>query len=167
MSVIHAKPTSGLVIGTAANDTLIGNRFDSLFYGYKGNDVITGGGGKDILYGGLGNDTLSGGAGKDFFVFDTKPSVSNIDTITDYKIGTDKIVLDHTVFKNLGTKYGTIKTGAFYAGEAAHDASDRVIYNPATGALFYDPDGTGAKAAVQIAWLKTDLHFNYKEFLMI
>jgi serralysin len=42
---------------------------------------------------------------------------------------------------------------AFWSGTAAHDADDRIIYNPATYALWYDADGNGAGAAVQIATL--------------
>ena len=45
---------------------------------------------------------------------------------------------------------------AFWGGagiSASHDATDRVIYNQTTGALYYDADGTGSTAAVQIAQL--------------
>jgi Ca2+-binding RTX toxin-like protein len=36
---------------------------------------------------------------------------------------------------------------------AAGDRSDAITYNTTTDALYYDPDGTGAKAAVQFATL--------------
>ncbi|MBR8828338.1 MAG: hypothetical protein DSM107014_10655 [Gomphosphaeria aponina SAG 52.96 = DSM 107014] len=41
----------------------------------------------------------------------------------------------------------------FVLGTAALDADDRFIYNKAGGALFYDVDGLGGTAQVQIATL--------------
>ncbi|NES01366.1 MAG: hypothetical protein F6J86_47710 [Symploca sp. SIO1B1] len=41
----------------------------------------------------------------------------------------------------------------FTIGSAATRASDRFIYNDTTGALFFDPDGTGTLAQVQFAEL--------------
>jgi Ca2+-binding RTX toxin-like protein len=51
---------------------------------------------------------------------------------------------------------GAMSVDAFWSGagvNAAHDATDRVIYNTTTGALWYDADGTGARATVQVALL--------------
>jgi len=46
-----------------------------------------------------------------------------------------------------------LTASAFVYGTAAADASDRIIFNEATGALVYDRDGTGSAAAVQFATL--------------
>jgi serralysin len=57
--------------------------------------------------------------------------------------------LENAVFTALSD--GTLGAGQFVTGAAAQDAQDRIIYNNATGALFYDSDGTGAVAAIQFA----------------
>lgn len=51
---------------------------------------------------------------------------------------------------------GALSADAFWGGAgitASHDGTDRVIYNQTTGALYYDADGNGATAAIQIAQL--------------
>jgi Ca2+-binding RTX toxin-like protein len=56
----------------------------------------------------------------------------------------------------LGNVTGALGVDAFWGGAgitASHDATDRILYNKTTGALYYDADGTGATAAVQIAQL--------------
>ena len=52
---------------------------------------------------------------------------------------------------------GTLVADAFFSGAAAHDLTDRIIYNSATGALSYDPDGTGAGPVTQFAALSLGL----------
>jgi Ca2+-binding RTX toxin-like protein len=122
--------------------------------GTAGANRLMGGAGNDRLYGHKGNDVLSGGAGQDVFVFDTKAhSRSNRDTVTDYSAAEDTIWLSKTVFTKIAKK-GALAKSAFWAGTKAHDANDRIVYNKKTGVLFYDEDGSGAKAAVQIAVLK-------------
>ncbi len=139
------------VFGDAGNDTLRGN---------GGNDVLNGGLDSDRIYGGLGNDSLSGGLGADFFVFNTKPSASNNrDTITDYNVAADTIRLENAIFTKLvGAANTALSGGQFFksaTATAAHDLNDRIIYNTATGALYYDADGnkTGGVAAVKFATL--------------
>jgi Ca2+-binding RTX toxin-like protein len=58
--------------------------------GDDGNDILYGGKGDDLLTGGLGIDTLIGGMGVDKFLLSTN---SGTDTITDFEVGKDLLVL--------------------------------------------------------------------------
>ena len=148
--------------GTSANETINGLGGNDHLWGEGGVDTINGGAGHDYLYGGLGADVLTGSAGYDGFVFNVAAS-SGIDRITDFSTFYDTIWLENGVFAAFTTT-GTLASGAFYSGTAAHDSTDRVIYNPATGALFYDPDGTGAAAAIQFAVIGTGLGLSASDF---
>lgn len=149
----------GLLGSNAAN--LTGNAAENLLFGNVAKNIIKGGDGNDVLFGDGGNDNLTGGAGADIFVFDVAPnSVSNKDTLTDFAHGVDKIWLDDDVFGALGPVAlpTTLLSSQFYLGPAAHDRSDRIIYNPETGFVLYDPDGTDPLQAVKIALLGADSH---------
>ena len=52
-------------LGGNAGDTITGNAFANLLYGFSGNDRLYGGNGDDRLDGGTGNDVLNGGNGID------------------------------------------------------------------------------------------------------
>jgi Ca2+-binding RTX toxin-like protein len=125
--------------------------------GTEGADNLLAGSGADTISGGLGNDTLTGGAGADKFVFNTALSSSNIDTITDFVHGSDKVQLAKSIMSNLGT-LGVLKSADFKLSTATLDASDRIIYNKTTGDLFYDSDGSGAGLAIKIAIIGTSSH---------
>ena len=47
------------------------------------------------------------------------------------------------------------------------DADDRIIYDSATGALYFDADGNGAGLAVQFANLHEGLPLNATDFQVI
>jgi Ca2+-binding RTX toxin-like protein len=136
--------------------------------GNTGINVLTGGAGNDFLNGGAGKDTLSGGAGNDTFFFNTTLSAaSNIDRITDFSPSDDTIQLDNAVFTALTSlSSGTLARGTFYIGAAAHDSTDRIIYNPATGALIYDSNGDGAGGATQFATLDPELSLHRADFIV-
>jgi Ca2+-binding RTX toxin-like protein len=137
------------VTNTGGATTVVGSKFADTLLGGAGNDSLRGGAGNDTITGGAGDDLLTGGAGADRFVFDR---LSGIDHVTDFTSGFDRLALAKSVMSDLGP-VGTLTADAFWVAAAAHDASDRVIYNAVTGQVFYDPDGTGAKAAVEIAVL--------------
>ena len=156
-------------------DTLIGGGKADYLYGGAGNDTLQGGAGNDRLYGEAGNDrlnggsgadTLTGGSGADTFIFDTKLGASNIDKIIDFNVKDDTIWLDDDIFTKAG-KVGDLASAAFHIGTSAHDASDRIIYNKTTGALYYDADGSGKGAAIQFASLAKGLALTANDFDII
>ncbi|BBF93228.1 CAP domain-containing protein [Blastochloris tepida] len=152
--------------GKDGNDRLEGGTGDDSLWGGAGADTLLGGDGRDVLYGEAGLDILTGGAGADRFVFNTALGSGNVDTITDFSVVDDTIVLENAIFTALRST-GTLSSSAFYAGTAAHDSTDRIIYNPNTGALIYDADGTGSAAGVQVAQLTTGLALQSSDFAVI
>ena len=143
------------------DDTLTGTSGNDKFDGLAGKDIITGLEGDDTLNGGAGDDVLTGGSGKDIF----KLTNFSKDTITDFSVGDDTIQLENSAFTQL-TATGVLKAANFEIG-AAIDANDYVIYNNGTGELFYDADGSGAGAAVQIAVLGISLALTNADFVVI
>jgi Ca2+-binding RTX toxin-like protein len=136
--------------GTPKNDVLSGGAGDDVIKGLAGNDRLSGGAGNDSLYGGLGKDTLTGGDGLDCFYFDTKPGSSNLDTITDFTSGTDKIYLSQSIFTKLTA--GALPNTAFLSTSATGKAltpNQYLIFNGSQ--LLYDADGSGRGSAVAIA----------------
>jgi Ca2+-binding RTX toxin-like protein len=127
-------------------------------------NTLSGGAGVNFLDGKLGSDTLSGKGGADHFVFTTALGADNIDTITDFSVIDDFIRLDDAVF--LGLAAGFLAAAAFHTGATAADASDRIIYDSLTGALFFDSDGTGAAAAQQFAALTSGLSLSNADFFV-
>ena len=151
--------------GNAFANTLIGNTANNLLIGDTGNDTLSGSSGNDILDGGVGNDVLTGGAGLDLFRFASAPT-ANGDALTDFSVADDTLQLENAVFKKFTTP-GVLKAANFVKATAAHDLNDYLVYNPATGALSYDADGSGAGVAVQIALLGVNLALTNADFVII
>jgi Ca2+-binding RTX toxin-like protein len=167
--------TAAFLTGNAFANAITGHAGADQLKGLAGDDVLTGGSGNDRLSGGLGRDVLTGDTGKDVFVFDTavaKKKNANIDTIKSFSVKDDGIWLDNAIFTALGrkgslTKPAKLKKDAFYQGSKAHDGDDRIVYNKKTGALSYDADGNGSKAAIKIATLSKNLKLTEKDFFVI
>ena len=70
--------------------------------------------------------------------------------VLDFEPADDSILLSSKVFTQAGPK-GVLAAARLYQGAAAHDSNDRIIYDPATGALSYDDDGNGPHAPVVFA----------------
>jgi Ca2+-binding RTX toxin-like protein len=142
-----------------------GSGADRLFGNEAGNN-LSGGGGNDVLYGYGGRDVLTGGAGADAFVIASSLTASNVDTIRDFSVPADTMRLENAYFKTL-TRTGTLASSAFHTGSAAHDSSDRIVYNKSAGALYYDADGTGVAAPVKFAQLAAGLGLTHADFYVI
>ena len=143
--------------GTAISAT--GNGLDN---------VLTGNAQNNVLNGGLGSDTLTGGLGADEFVFNTAASLSNIDTITDFDVLVDHIQLENAIFKTIGG-VGALALNQFVAGAGAvaTSATEHVIYDSTTGALYYDSNGVTAGGMIQIANLGAGLALTHDAFMVI
>jgi|GEM_PF-1047776 len=146
---------------------LSGNAVANSLTGNAAKNLLNGGNGNDTLAGGLGNDTLTGGSNNDQFLFNTTLGSTNVDTITDFTLGTDKIVLDDDIFTTLGiigtTTGAALNAATFYKGAgvtAVHASTDRILYDTTSGKLYYDADGLSTTAAVQIALIGTSTHAN-------
>jgi serralysin len=144
--------------GNALNNSIRSFAGNDILSGLAGNDSLESSGGDDILIGGTGNDTLTGvqgsdrllgGSGNDRFRF--LSPLEGGDTIADFKAADDSIQISAAGFGG-GLTAGRISAKQFRRGTGAVDANDRFIYNN-NGALFFDVDGVGGQAQVQLATL--------------
>ena len=161
--------------GSAHNDILRGNSGANEIDGGLGNDVLNGAGGDDTIFGRGGNDTINagsgidtafGGNGQDIFVFSNALNAANAGTIGDFTVAGDTIKLENAIFAALGAA-GALAAGKLVIGSAAADADDFLIYDSATGALFYDSNGNLAGGQLQFATLGTGLALTAADFVVI
>jgi Ca2+-binding RTX toxin-like protein len=155
--------TPAINTGEAAGDTY--NSVERLL-GSAFNDTLEGNAGANTINGGAGSDVLTGLGGSDSFVFSTALGAANVDKITDFTAGSDKILLDHAIFSVLAV--GALDASAFkdnFLG--TRDADDHIFYNSNSGSLFYDADGIGGGAAVKFASLAAGLSLTAADFVVI
>ncbi len=163
----NAGATGLVLTGNELANTLLGGDGGDTLVGGAGNDILKSGNGDDLLDGGSGNDILNGGAGNDRFSFTAALDAgNNVDIIRDFAVADDLIQIDEAVFAGGGLAPGALSASQFVIAAAAMDASDRIIYNAATGALFYDADGTGSGAQVQFATASAGLAMSAASFVV-
>jgi serralysin len=160
---VYGRQNNDTLNGGAGADDVYGGDGDDVVFGGDGDDLVDGSNGVDRLDGGAGADSLNGGAGADTFVFSTLLGGGNVDVITGFNVADDTIELAISVFGTIAA--GPLAANVFVIGAAAADADDRIIYDPATGALWYDADGDGGGAAVQFATLATGLALTSADFV--
>jgi len=88
---------------------------------------------------------LTGGDGNDVFFFRDALSKKNIDKITDFVVGVDRIRLDPLVFKNLNADLNDGGGINFTSGpslkSADVDTTSFIVYDTKTGELYFDGAG--------------------------
>lgn len=172
-TVVEAAGAGIDTVRTTASHTLAANVENLSLEGFRsltgiGNDLanaITGSINNDTINGRLGSDTLSGDAGRDRFVFDTALGAGNVDTILDFTVGFDLVVLENDIF--IGLAPGKLTSAAFRIGNAALDADDRILYDSATGMLQFDTDGAGGSSASTFASLSPGLALTQSSILIV
>lgn len=132
LSLLSYKTIETLHYTGNLNAQLIGNALAN---------EIRGGPGDDIIDGGVGQDKLIGGAGADIFRIST-PLKNNVDTITDFVSGSDRLYLSVKIFTAL--KNDTHLSDNFSI-DSPFDNNDYLIYNSTNDVLYYDSDGLGSK----------------------
>ncbi len=132
------------------------------------NNTLIGNGGANLLNGGLGNDILTGLNGADTFLFNTAlNAVTNHDAITDFNISADTVQLENAVFTLL-TMTGTLASAWFKdLSLAAQDANDIIIYDRATGDLFYDTNGLTAGGQTLFADVTNGTALTFADFVVV
>lgn len=157
--------TAGSVIlqGLAGNDALLGGSQGDTLNGGIGNDTLNGGSGDDLLTGGPGRDRLTGEPGRDRFSF-TTPN-EGVDQILDFEVAADLIQLSSRGFSGLSA--GLLAANQFTLGASATTSTHRIGYNSATGALWFDQDGSGSQTARQLATLTPNLNLTHNQFAVV
>ncbi len=174
--VLDGDDGNDMLMGEDGNDTLNGGTGNDVLFGGNGNDALSGGDGADSLVGGTGSDFLRGGFGHDTLVGNSGNDVFNFvakgadhyDHIVDFQHGVDVIQLTAAVFAGV---HATVDVQEFRLGTAAQDGDDRIIYDAATGRLYYDPDGTlhGTASAPQVLFAILDNHaaLSFQDFIVV
>ncbi len=165
----NAKKETLTQFGKVGNDVILGTRTTDIMHGEDGDDRLQGFHGNDKLAGGYGNDVLIGGPGRDTFVFDTQPADdTNVDRIVDYDVdgAQDKIVLSSAIFSEAGP-VGQLSEAVFVISSGPKNTASRIIFDYGySNALYYDPDGTGARPQIKFATLNYTA-LNASDFLII
>lgn len=153
-----------LTLSGSADITGAGNALNNVITGNSGVNTLYGLDGADTLDGGLGADTLQGGAGADTYVFTSAIGGGNVDAIVGFNVADDTFLLNSAIFTGLSA--GALDVGAFVIGAAAADADDRIIYNSATGQLYFDADGSAGGSAILFATLAPGLALTSADFII-
>ena len=137
--------------------------------GGQGNSLanrMIGNSGCNTFNGGSGNDTLTGRGGADDFHFSSPlNATTNVDRVTDFTVGVDCSCCGgpHSAHFDLGIHPPPCTVEAPHRLLRDHRFAPHRLH-PKSGALNYDPDGSGPTPAVRFATLSPDLALTGDDF---
>jgi Ca2+-binding RTX toxin-like protein len=134
----------GLIVGTAAGETLNGTSGNDLILGLGGNDTLNGLAGNDILVGGLGTDTMNGGLGDDTYMVGLG---DGNDTINEPVSATSGGTADRLVIQAAGTALTGLNASDNNTG--TNNGSLLVNFNGQTVTVNGHFTGTNAQTGVE------------------
>lgn len=139
---------NNIINGNSAHNTIDGAAGNDILYGFAGNDTINGGDGDDWIYSGIGNesvpgsmgqitgikgsDILTGGNGNDYFAYNN--ITEGGDRITDFTVGSDKVVLTEVI--NSSGLRGYNLLGDVFSFRQANNMVVMLIDTDGAGSLF-------------------------------
>jgi Ca2+-binding RTX toxin-like protein len=154
--------------GNDLANTITGNGAANIIASMQGKETIKGGVGNDVLIGGAVAETLSREAGADRFRFDTLETSASKDTIKDFEHGIDRLEISKAAFTVfMGDLDGLLDPAQLAFGTKATTSDHRLIYDQIKGALYYDADGAGGAAQIQIAQFSTKPLLDAGDFLLV
>jgi serralysin len=146
-------------------ENLLGSQGTDLLAGDQLDNRIDGNGGNDMLWGAGGNDTLIGGAGADTFVYTYwyDGNTGSVDTIVDFTSGEDHIGLQAEYFG-----LNSLDEIDFFIGSDVQ-AQDRaaLLYDPVTGLLSFDFDGSAGMDPVALATITGAPELTIADFVLV
>jgi Ca2+-binding RTX toxin-like protein len=166
------------IFGGGGNDRLSGDSGRDRVLGGFGNDILAGGTGDDKIHGEVGNDTLAGGAGADLLDGGLGADRFSYTSVGDYgdRIkffdSGDKIVIAMSALtdKALDELNGGLLGAENFrssSGNSAQNSKQFFMYRTTDDTLWYDADGSRAKAAVMVADLDNNTLITASDILIV
>ncbi len=159
----------GVVLdGGGENDILRGGAGADVLIGSGGKDRLFGNGGNDFLVGGAGPDTMAGGGGTGVDTFRWDVIGEGKDTILNFVSGQDRLWIDASGFRGgLVETMDLAAAGKFVLGNAPTAKGGQFLYDQPLGQLWWDVDGTNAKAALLLASFGANTTVAAGDFLIV
>lgn len=148
---VDLRLSSGQIIDDGFGNTETALGIEGL-WGTNFNDRLFGNGLDNYIYGGDGTDRMYGAGGADEFEWYGDNELGDGDIVYGFvSAGVaathDRLSFDHTTFTGMTTTLTLVN------GAAATSAVGTFVFNAATSTLYWDSDGTGGNAMVDVVML--------------